>query len=333
MSKMLRTCLVRLRPTSVLSRGRRFGTGQGGKARKQKVAVKTPQQIKAEEEKKRKSAEDKQTQAKIALEKEREEDELSMRKFTPDAFYQGIPIKIPDLRRLFTEDEIQLAVKAIDTNSEVDIDAHPYRTFVSCILERPPILTPKFQHVQEYKEALTQLKINQDDIPKLVKELYSEKIASRTKQNELEEERKSSEESSDMCSLNRCFEERLYFICKRKGQKFWEFPWTERKPDETLNDTSRRAIYSRTSSGNLRYFHNSLGPIGHNQIEYGEKDQEKFGKKGAQVFFQRAFWTSGNARQHDMPPDIEQYAWVTKPDLSGRLNPTLWKSVEDLLQD
>lgn len=330
MSKMLRTCL-RLHQSRLLLGSRRFGTGQGGKARKQKVAVKTPQQLKAEEEKKRKAAEEKQTQAKAALENEREEYELSLRKFTPDAFYQGMPIAIPDLRRLFTEEEIQLAVKAIDTNSEIDIDSHPYRIFVSVILERSPILKPVLDHVVTYKEALTELKYHQNDIPPLVKELYSEKITARKKQLQLEEEKRIAEEDTDQCSLNRCFSERLYFVCKRKGQKFFEFPWTERKPEETLNDTSRRALYSRTSSGNLRYFQNSLGPIGHNQIEYGPKDQEKFGKKGAQVFFQRAFWTSGNARQHEMPAEVEQYAWVTKDELPEKLNPTLWKSVEDLL--
>jgi len=329
---MLKTCL-RLKPSKLLIGSRRFGTGQGGKARKMKVITKTPQQIKAENEKKQRSAEEKQTQAKMALEKEREEYELTLRKFTPDAYYQGIPLMTPDIRRLFSEEEIQLAVKAIDTNSEIDIDAHPYRIFVSVILERTPVLAPQFEHILEYKEALTDLKLQQNDIPHLVKELYLEKIAARKKQLQREEQRLISEESDDPCSLNRCFSERLYFVCKRKGQKFFEFPWTERKPDETLNDTSRRAIYSRTSNGNLRYFHTSLGPVGHNQIEYSEKDQEKFGKKGAQVFFQRGFWTSGNARKHEMPPEVEEYAWITKEQLPEKLNPTLWKSIEDILHD
>merc|ERR1712173_462379 len=105
-------------------------------------------------------------------------------------------------------------------------------------------------------------------MPPLIQEMYQEKLNLREKEEEISLKKfpliTQHDETDNYHSLERCFQQRLYFICKRKGQQYFEFPWTERGKDETLNDTSRRALYSRTSSGNIRYFHSSLGPVGHN---------------------------------------------------------------------
>ena len=66
--------------------------------------------------------------------KERREYEESLRRFIPDAYYQGIPFKVPDLRRLFNEDEIKDAALAIDEDDESDFEKHPYRILVAMIV-------------------------------------------------------------------------------------------------------------------------------------------------------------------------------------------------------
>lgn len=307
-----------------------------GKARQQKVVHKTPQQMKQEVERRKKNAESKKLEAKMQMDQEREEYEESLRRFVPDAFYQGIPFKVPDIRRLFSEEDVKEAVDAIDNDDESDFEKHPYRIFVAMMLERPPVVKPTFDHIDQYKNALTQLKLNQNNMPPLIFEMYQEKLNLREKEKEQSLNKfpltTKDDETNNYHSLERCLQQRLYFICKRKGQQYYEFPWTERSKDETLNDTARRALYSRATSGNIRYFHTSLGPVGHNQIEYSEENQKKTGKKGAQVFFQRCFWISGNAREHSKPEDIEEYAWVTRDELPNHLNPILWSSLDELVE-
>ena len=116
---------------------------------------------------------------------------------------------------------------------------------------------------------------------------------------------------------------------KMENKEYWEFPWSVRKFDETVFETAHRALSQRIGPY-LHYTTVDEEPFGHKQYEYDEEQQQKYGKKGGQLFFQKGYYVSGNGRPNvsDM---VEDFGWFTKAQLAEKLNPVLWESLEELL--
>lgn len=248
----------------------------------------------------------------------------------------GIGYRIPDIQALFSEKEIKSVVAKGEV--EADIAAHPFRIFSCLVLERPPIVKPKKEHLEEYFDARREIKLHQQ-FPQLFKDLYVEMI--KKEKDELDDNERTrprvTQEDLDgnTHTLNRQLDKRLYLLTKRAGNNVshWEMPWTERQKDEMLFETAERALVSRLGD-TIRYAQVSCKPMGHSEVRYSEDQRKKLGKEGAQVFFNRAYYLEGNGRKHAIDKaTTADFGWFTKAECKERLNPTFFANMEDLLLD
>ena len=223
-------------------------------------------------------------------------------------------------------------INSIDNNNENDIDNHPYNLFSLIVIERLPIISRIYEYETKYKDILRKVKLQQPEMPKLFKDLYLDIIKKNdeeTSRNERITPRITNDDiNNEIHSLNRCLDKRLYLITKIKDKEYWEFPWNQRIYDETLMETSHRALIERIGKY-LIYSKISDEPFGHKEYQF---DTEINGKKGSQLFFHKGYYVSGNGqpRVHDL---VDDFGWFTKADLESKINPIIWSSIAPLLLD
>ena len=242
------------------------------------------------------------------------------------------PIKIPNISLLYHNDasKIENVVKAIDNESEDDISIlHPYSIYSLFVIERLPIINRISDYRDEYNSALRKVKLGQN-MPNLFRELYIDKIQKEERENDKENKIRPKitvdDINNEIHSLNRCLDKRLYLLCQIKDREYWEFPWAQRLYDETLMETAQRALEERVGNY-LHYSTVTQEPFGHKQYNY---DKEKDGKIGAQVFFQKGYYLSGNGRL-DETEICNDFGWFPKNEIKTKINPVLWESIHELL--
>ena len=280
--------------------------------------------IKRQEKAKREKRESMEASEKLQIE--------LYKQWQPNETLDEEPVNIPNIPMLFNENDIENVVRAIDDESEADIANHPYFIYSMMIIERLPIIARVYEYEEEYKSALREIKLSQD-IPAYFRELYIDQIKRddvEQKQNERVRPRITEHDiENETHSLNRSLDLRLYLLTKMTDKKYWEFPWSVRKYDETVFETAHRALSQRIGPY-LHYTTISEEPFGHKQYEYDAEQQQEYGKKGGQLFFQKGYYVSGNGRPN-VSDVVEDFGWFTKAQLAERVNPVLWESIEELL--
>ena len=98
---------------------------------------------------------------------------------------------------------------------------------------------------------------------------------------------------------------------------------------QTLFETAHRALSQRIGPY-LHYTTITQEPFGHKEYEYDQKQQQEYGKKGGQLFFQKGYYVSGNGRPQ-INDIVDDFGWFTKEQLVDRVNPVLWDSMQHLL--
>jgi hypothetical protein len=257
------------------------------------------------------------------------------------------PIRVPSIGLTFSEAQVRSVIDAIEGDAadadaqggEVDIElAHEWDIFSLLVCERPPVIARIDEAEERYKSALRDVKLSQP-MPDLFRTLFVDRIkksdAEFAKNTQIRPRITSEDLADEAHSLNRGLDRRLYLISKLKNRadNAWEFPWARRRADETLFETAMRALGDRAGS-RLQTTVVSHAPFGHIEKAYPEAMQAQSGKRGAQVFFQRVYYVSGNARiDDDNDSVVEDFAWVPKEDLVSRINPELFDSINPLLLD
>ena len=262
------------------------------------------------------------------------------KQWQPNETLNEEPINIPNIQMLFNEIEIENVVKSIDSESESekDINDHPYFIYSMIIIERLPIIARAYKYEEDYKSVLRKIKLSQD-IPSYFRELYIDKIkrddTERNKNEKIRPRITEHDFENEYHSLNKSLDLRLYLLTKLKDKDYWEFPWSLRQFDETLFETSHRALSQRIGPY-LHYTTINQEPFGHKQYQFDNEQQQEYGKLGGQLFFQKGYYVSGNGKlnlegynQHI----VEDFGWFTKEQLVDKVNPVLWDSLEPLLLD
>ena len=282
--------------------------------------------IKRQEKNKREKREAQETAEKLQIE--------LFKQWQPNETLDEEPLNIPNIPMLFNEVDIERVVKAVDAESESDIEDHPYFIYSMLVIERLPIIARAYKYEEEYRAALREVKLSQD-IPAYFRELYIDKIkrddAERTKNEAIRPRVTEHDIENEYHSLNRTLDSRLYLLTKLKDKETWEFPWSIRKYDETLFETAHRALSERIGPY-LHYTTITEEPFGHKQYEYDAAQQTEFGKKGGQLFFQKGYYVSGNGRP-EVSDIVEDFGWFTRDQVADKVNPVLWQSIGELLLD
>jgi len=280
--------------------------------------------IKRQEKNKREKREAQETAEKLQIE--------LYKQWQPNETLDEEPLNIPNIPMMFGEADIERVVKAVDEESETDIEGHPFFIYSMLVIERLPIISRAYHYEEEYRAALREAKLSQD-IPAYFRELYIDKIkrddAERAKNEAIRPRVTGHDIENEYHSLNRSLDSRLYLLTRLKDKETWEFPWSVRKYDETLFETAHRALSERVGPY-LHYSTITEEPFGHKEYEFDAVQQQEFGKKGGQLFFQKGYYVSGNGRP-EVNDIVEDFGWFTKQQVADRVNPVLWQSLEELV--
>ncbi|ETO11200.1 mitochondrial ribosomal protein L46 [Reticulomyxa filosa] len=265
------------------------------------------------------------------------------------------PVKVPNISLAYEQSELQQVLKNVDENDEDDIDkVHPYEIHSMLVVERLPVIKRIEEYEEEYRKVLREVKMEQK-MPELLKQLYVENV----KKGNIQKERMAKtqpritkdDQNNEYHSLNRCLDRRLYLLVqvrsdsktgndndndnnnnndkdKDKSKGNWEFPSDIREPGETLTETAQRALFEAVGPY-LRYSIISQAPFGHSQIDFEKKQANK---KGAQMFFHKAYYLSGNGKP-DVSDMVTDLGWFTKQQVATMVSPKIWDSIHDLLLD
>jgi len=128
------------------------------------------------------------------------------------------------------------------------------------------------------------------------------------------------DKENNIRSLFRKMENRLYFILKKKNEEHWQFPHLQHQTGETLRQTVERANQSHVPNFGV-YILSNAPDVHCDFLENGHTRR---------LFLYRSYHLKGKPT---LGEDAVDYAWVTKSELKGYLNPVLYGSVKDLLLD
>lgn len=128
------------------------------------------------------------------------------------------------------------------------------------------------------------------------------------------------DKENNIRSLNRKMENRLYFIIKTPSTPHWQFPALQHQKGESLRQTVERATQSHVPNFGVYFLSNA--PDVH--CDFPEKGHTR------RLFLYRSYHLKGKPTLGEGAVD---YAWETKSELKEYLDPVLYESVKDVLQD
>ncbi|EIW85352.1 hypothetical protein CONPUDRAFT_150164 [Coniophora puteana RWD-64-598 SS2] len=134
---------------------------------------------------------------------------------------------------------------------------------------------------------------------------------------------------NDFKDLNRRGQRNLYLaLLQKEGDKHvWRFPQGPVNQGELLHHAAERDLETQCGDG-MDTWIVSRKPVG---VYHPPSPPATDPAKKNVVFFYKAHIMAGQV-QHD-PKTTLDFAWLTKGELSERVEPTYWESVKDMLSD
>ncbi|KAF5330526.1 hypothetical protein D9619_005685 [Psilocybe cf. subviscida] len=132
--------------------------------------------------------------------------------------------------------------------------------------------------------------------------------------------------AGDVKSLDRAGERNLYLLLKTSegGKTVWRFPQGGIEKGQLLHQAAQKDLEAECGD-QMDTWVVGKAPIGVHTLPSETPEQENV------LFFYKAHIMSGQV--HPEGKHIQDFAWLTKEEISTKVEPTYWDSVRDILSD
>ncbi|TFY82871.1 hypothetical protein EWM64_g1141 [Hericium alpestre] len=138
--------------------------------------------------------------------------------------------------------------------------------------------------------------------------------------------------SGDVKSLDRNGQRNVYLLLKKTegGKEVWTFPRGGVQAGELLHQAAERELASQCGEA-MDTWIVGRHPIGLAEIQSATPPAEPSGPSKTSVFFFKAHILSGQVTLDGQ--SAADFAWLTKEEISERVDPAYWNDVKDMLSD